>query len=170
MERSEPYTDYEIECQIWKEFLYYELKEKQMTKTAKIEACDFLKTFESRNGTMYSYKLTMSNGDVGTINSKSENPSFLGVGQELMYAIQTDAKYGDKFTRLQPDKDKPSVGAFRAGQNWEENISVQKMIVKQNTLQRAFDFYNNGWHGTGMKPSPQELMSLADEFTAWVMK
>lgn len=170
MERTEPYTEHEIMSHIRDEEFYYKLKEKQMTKTAKIEACDFLKTFESRNGTMYSYKLTMDNGEVGTINSKSEWPPFLKVGETLMYAVQSDPKFGNKFTRLQPDKDKPSVGAFKSGQNWEDKADVQKIIVRQNTLQRAFDFYSNGWHETGRKPSPQELMSLADEFTAWVMK
>lgn len=139
----------------------------KMTKTAKIEGCDFLKTFDSRNGLMYSYKLTMSNGEVGSINTKTENPPFLQPGQELMYASTSD-KYGNKFTRIQPDKDKPSTGAFKNGQNWVDEPDRQKQIARQSSLKAAIDYYN--CFGDGKKPSPQEIMSLADIFTDWVVR
>lgn len=170
MEREEPYTEEEINEMRENDLHHEYVNKNNMTNTAKIEACDFIKTFDSRNGKMFSYKLTMSNGQVGSINTKTEWPEFLQVGKELMYAVQTDEKYGDKFTRLQPDKDKPSVGAFKAGQNFEETTSVQTIIVRQNVLQRAFDYYANGWHQTGQKPSPKDLTSMAEEFEKWVMR
>ena len=133
-------------------------------KTAKITDCEFVKTWESRNGTMYTYSLELDNGDSGQINSKTENPPFLQVGETLNYASQQD-KYGVKLTRIQPqDPNKPSAGAFKHGQNWQEDPDRQKMIVKQSSLNRAVE-----WHianGGTLK----DVIESADFFTEWVMK
>lgn len=144
-------------------------------KTATIVNCEFVKTWESRNGTMYTYSIELDNGDSGQINSKTENPPFLQEGQTLNYASQTD-KYGTKLTRVQlKDPNTPSSGAYKAGQNWDDDYR-QKMIVRQSSLSRAIEYYRDlyshnalsGNTSTGI--SPQDIMSLADTFTEWVMK
>lgn len=163
MERTEPYTDEEIQAQIRDNDLYYELKEKTMEKTSVITRLEFKSpwTNPTTNQTVYYHNIWLENGDIGQIGAMAKEPDFLKEGQTLTYLIETNEK-GNKIKRIQP----PKAGKFDP----EADKRRQLLIARQNTLQRAFDYYSNGWHQSGQKPSPGDLMKLAEEFTSWVMK
>lgn len=190
MDREEPYTDYELMrmreadeqlevclgCGLMKDT--HEVSGKRLcmdcikylhkvltTKTmiAKIEASSFTgKTFQSKYGLMYVHSVTI-NGEVGSANAKTQMPEHFKVGTTVEVE-RTEDEFGVKFKISKP---KEQQGG---NQSSGKSPETQLQINRQNALNRAFDFYANGWQQTGGKPSPQDLMNLAEEFTAWIMK
>lgn len=161
MDRTEPYTEEEIISHIRDEEFYYKLKEKQM-KTAQIEAVELKNTWTSKRGeTMYTHTVTLSNGETGDINAKSELPEFLKVGETLNYNSMED-KFGKKFTRIQlQDPGTPSHGAFKKGQDWEDP-ERQKKIIRQSSLAQAVAYFS------GKTATDGQVLALAEKFETWV--
>ena len=170
MDRDIPYTGDEILQAQEREQEWYELIHNKM-KTAVIKKCTFKNTWPTKRGeTMFKHELEMDNGETGDINCKTQDPDFLKEGQTLSYASTSD-KFGNHFTRIQPDKDKPSTGAFKTGQNWEDEPNRQKMIVNQSQIKNAMDFLNtHGWEGKTKQEKVKELTDYAEIFANWVMR
>lgn len=163
MERLEPYTDFEIEQARSHENLYYELKEKQMEKTATITRLEYKSpwTNPTTNQTVHYHNIWFDNGDIGQIGAMAKEPDFLKEGKQLTYTIETNEK-GTKIRRIQPPKQGSKFDPVA-------DLKRQTMIARQSSLKIAFDYLVTN-NSTGKQVSPQDIMSLADTFTEWVVR
>lgn len=131
-----------------------------MEKTAKITKTYPPKPWNGQNGTIYFRAIELDNGDKGQIGTKEVNPEWLKEGQELTYTIEINES-GNKIKKVQK---KPQGGGY--GRTPEE----RKEIVRQSSLKVAIEFYAAFGRPDGKTVSPQDVMTMAETFTDYVMK
>lgn len=102
--------------------------------TSKIKAIEGHRVWDGPNGTVYYFKLSMDNGDLGEIGKKKSDA--LKVGDELTYTIE-QTQYGNKFKEVREGfggggKQAPrSLAAFAL--SYAKDISVARMETSPNS-------------------------------------
>jgi len=101
--------------------------------TAKIKAIEGIREWAGPNGTVYYFKLSMDNGDLGEIGKKKADA--VKVGDSLTYTIEA-TQYGNKFKEVREGfgaaagKPKGSLAAFAL--SYAKDISVAQMEINKN--------------------------------------
>lgn len=131
---------------------------------SKIKVVHEVKPWSGPNGTVFYHNLEMENGDKMNIGKVKE----MVVGEELEYEFTGDAG-AQEFTKAKtPKNDSYSASPERSVVPVDDDVR-QRLIVRQSSLNRAVEYYSS--IGSKMEEiSPQEVMTLADEFTNWVFK
>ena len=125
-------------------------------KTSIIKSIEPRGSWESKYGTMYTFKVSFEDGQTLEANSKSEQPPYK-VGDEMAYQITDDnEKFGAKGKVMKPDQQQgytPSGG----GGNRDE------IIMKQTALKCAAE-YNAQRTGA----TPDQVIKDASLFFVWL--
>jgi len=100
--------------------------------TAKIKAIEGIREWAGPNGTVYYFKLSMDNGDLGEIGKKKADA--VKVGDTLTYTVEP-TQYGNKFKEVREGfgaaaKPKGSLAAFAL--SYAKDISVAQMEINKD--------------------------------------
>ena len=124
--------------------------------TAKIKAIEGVREWPGPNGTVYYFKLSMDNGDLGEIGKKKADA--VKVGDTLTYTIEA-SQYGTKFKEVREGfgtpagKPKGSLAAFAL--SCAKDISVAQMEINKNP-------------DVTIDMIATKTMGIAKEFLAWL--
>ena len=135
-----------------------------MATKATVKEYKKLKPWSNSHGTFYAHWIKLDNNEDGTLNTKDEAGEKVQVGKEVWYELTPDER-GNKIKLVKPPE---GIDTKPATSN-QSNVEVQKMIVRQSSLKCAIDYYNL-FNKSGQPVTPQDITSMADEFTNWVMK
>lgn len=118
--------------------------------------------YESAHGTLYKFTIDMEGGDSGEYSSKKEDHN----DESFPFKVGVEKKY--EWHDGQYPKIKQHYEEKSATQTYEKkqvSDAVQKMIVRQSSLQRATEYLLSGTNTS----SPEDIMVLADKYATWVM-
>ena len=114
-------------------------------------------TWEGKFGLMYKFEVEMENGDSGEYSSKSKEQTKFVVGEEVEYEF-----IDGNFPKIKPVNTFNNSGGGASYSN--KNDDIQKMIVRQSSLNRAADIcIAQGIYTT------EDIISRAEIFVDWVL-
>ena len=116
-----------------------------MIKKSKVTSVQNNGTWEGKFGMMYKFEVAFENGDCGEYSSKSQDQNKFVADQEMEYEF-----IDGKFPKVKPV--------------YQQDDTVQKLIVKQSSLKAAVDYCSGG------NFQPNEVLAIAREFVGWVME
>lgn len=145
-------------------------------KTSAVVKVSFVKEWQSKNGPMYSWHVTMDNGDSGEANTKTPDKGPWAVGEEANYSIDAKEYNGNtyyKITKITPfQQGKPGAAS---GAKWtpdpekesrKERWAKQILIGRQACMNTAASLIS-----AGCGPSTVEnLTGIADQLETWVKR
>lgn len=134
-----------------------------MAKKATITERKAGRSWKNDFGTFYPYWIKLDNNEDGTLNTKDEPGKNVQVGHEIWYELTPDER-GNKIKLVKP----PEGITTKPGDLNQSKPEIQIMIVRQSSLKIAVDYYNL-FNKSGEPVTPNDIKSLADEFTKWVM-
>lgn len=124
-------------------------------KTSTVVKVSYVKEWQNKNGPMYSWHVTMDNGDSGEANTKTPDKGPWAVGEEANYSIDAKEYNGNtyyKITKITPfQQGKP--GAASGGAKWtpdpekenrRERWAKQLMITRMGCLNTAASLISAG--------------------------
>ncbi len=114
------------------------------------------KTFQSQNGMLYSFYVTMENGDAGEYQAKTVNQDYFVVGKDTDYEF--DLTYPN-FPKIKRAKKEFSSGGKSFGSDPETRASIER----QTALKAAVEF-NRERSGKTSK----EVIEDASMFFKWL--
>lgn len=124
-------------------------------------------TWEGNNGLFYRWEISLENGNVGDYSSSKyttiESLPFT-IGSEIEYEWH-DGQYPKIKKPLIAGTERFKQGAMTFSKNGKGD-DVQKMIVRQSSLQRAVEILIHNSKGKSIKPS--DAIKYADYFTKWI--
>jgi hypothetical protein len=105
----------------------------------KITASKFNKEWENpKGGTLYFHDIEIDGEHKGQIGSKTKEPDFLNVGQEIEVSV-TEGKYGNKFKRVTEQKQ------WGGGNSKKQTYEETQRMCKMSALKAAAEV--NAKHG-----------------------
>ena len=135
----------------------------------------FKKEFDTKNGTMYSWHVTMDNGDMGETSTKSDKAPW-AVGNEAEYTLE-ETQYGNKIKKVYAQQG----GGFKGGNanagasKWtpdpeketrKERWAKQIMITRLACLNTASGLISAG----NGESSLDNLTGLAEKLETWTKR
>lgn len=92
-------------------------------KTSKVSSVEFNREFSTKNGTMYSWKVEMENGDRGETVTKTSNRPW-EVGSEAHYEVEDQERNGNVYRKLKKANPQQNGGGGARGWSPEKEASV----------------------------------------------
>lgn len=120
-------------------------------KQSKVVKVTYKKPWESKNGTMHSWHVTMDNGDAGECNTKTADKGPWEVGDDASYTVDGKEYNGNtyyKITKITPFQTGKTGGAGKAWtpdpekETRMERWAKQRLIVRQSSWSAAIHLAN----------------------------
>lgn len=144
-------------------------------KTSNVVKVTYKKEWQSKNGPMHSWHVTMDNGDAGEVNTKSADKGPWEVGEEASYTMEAKDYNGNtyyKITKITPFKQGAAQGG---GSKWvpdaeresrKERWAKQLIISRQAALNTAASLISAG----NGQSSVENLTGIAGQILKWTFE